>query len=147
MMFGDGSWTLHGRFPEEDYQSIIDTLQLKFCQLPWSVQDPLPNIVDLAMTYGHLLNIYIVCGSLEPGVPGMRLSMWLFSHYLMLLCQPRGGRTWHHTAVTIGVLWWHPKVKNHEYKLQCIKITLWAKPRWAIKGFWLNWVIWLVKNG
>ena len=43
-MFGYRSWTLHclKRLPEEDYQSIIETLQIKFCQLTLSVQDLLP---------------------------------------------------------------------------------------------------------
>ena len=31
--------------PEEDYQGITKMLQIEFCQLPWSVQVLLPNIV------------------------------------------------------------------------------------------------------
>ena len=58
-MFSNRYWILHGSWknlfatfqlysdnlPEEDYQSMIEMLQIKFYQLPSSVQYLLPKIV------------------------------------------------------------------------------------------------------
>ena len=50
--------------PEEDYQSIIEMLQIKFCQLLCIAQDLLPNIV-LVITSFKEQEITDFCINLE----------------------------------------------------------------------------------